>query len=352
MRGEIRNQWGGFTLVEMLVVIAILLLLASITLAVYNSNRSSDRMRSAARVAQSAFMGAKDRAMHARNLRGVRLVRDLTDPSLVTGFVYLAPIENRSYGGSIAGSGTTIQILRPDANNDGQGTDATSSDATILSGTGSGIDWVTLDTNGFLPWPAARVRIPATTGHWYVLQPVAGRTSPPYYTQTRGSAVLLTLSTGFDAPDATFPNVVAVDTASGKASCELELACELLPFHQPTPLSSGIVIDLDQSSPNVQSLWPTTPVPAHIDLMFSPRGMIGGATAGLGNLHFLLNDIADATQNLNPIDPRNRGDKLILTVNPQTGLVSTYPIDPTDANQDGIADDLFRFAKQGKTAGQ
>lgn len=340
----------AFTMTELLIVIGILLLLSTLSLAVYNSNGNSDRTRSAARVAQSAFLGAKDRAMHAKQIRGVRLNRDLTDPSLVTSFVYLTPIANQQYGASVSGGGSTIQILRPDANNDGQGNDATSPDAVLVSGTG--VDWLSLDANGYLPFPAARIRIPATIGSWYMLQPIAGRSSPPYYTQARGSAVLLTLATGYDSPDASFPNVVAIDTNSPKASCDLELTSELLPFHSPIPLPSGVIIDLDNSSLNVQGMWPTIPTPTHIDILFSPRGMVTGPLAGLGPLHFLLNSMADATQNLTPIDPKNKGDKLIVTLNPQTGLVATFPIDPTDANQDGIADDLFNFAKQGKVSGQ
>jgi prepilin-type N-terminal cleavage/methylation domain-containing protein len=340
----------GFTLTELLVVIAILLLLSTLALAVYNVNGSSDRTRSAARVAQSVFLGAKDRAMHAKQLRGVRLVRDLTDPSLVTSFVYLSPIANTTYGSSLSSGASTVQILRPDANNDGQGTDATSPDAMLVSGTG--VDWLSLDSHGYLPWPAARIRIPATTGNWYALQPIAGQTSPPYYTQVRGSAVLLTLAIPFDSPDASSPSVVAVDVNSTKASCELELTSELLPFHQPIPLSSGVVIDLDNSSPNVQGMWPTVPTQTHIDILFSPRGMVTGPISALGPLHFLLNSMGDAAQNLTPIDARNKGDKLIVTLFPQTGLVATFPIDPTDANGDGLADDLFHFAKQGKTSGQ
>jgi len=73
------RQRSGFTLVELLVVIGILLLLASLSVAVFNSVRSSDRMRSGARIAQSAFLGAKDRALHAKDLRGVRLTRDSTN---------------------------------------------------------------------------------------------------------------------------------------------------------------------------------------------------------------------------------------------------------------------------------
>jgi hypothetical protein len=58
-------------------------------------------------------------------------------------------------------------------------------------------------------------------------------------------------------------------------------------------------------------------------------------------------------------DP-NKGDRLILSVFPQTGLVQVFEIDPTDitnnatgaAGPDGLADNLFYFAQQGKSAGR
>jgi hypothetical protein len=336
------------------VVIAILLALSTLALAVFNANSSSDRTRSAARIAQSALLGAKDRALHAKEPRGVRFIRDTTDPGLVTGFAYLAPISPAKYGTGGAGpvGMGTIQILRPDANNDGQGTDATSPDAILVAGTG--VDWLSLDSNGFLSLPTTRVRIPAGTGAWYTLQPIAGQTSPPYFAQPRGSTVLLTLASAFQGPTAPYPNVVAVDATSTYASCEIELANSLLSFHAPISLPSAVVVDLANSSANVQALWPVASGSAlpDIDIMFSPRGVPTGPLAALGPLHFLLNSISDASAHLNPIDPRNKGDKLVLTVFPQTGLVATFPIDPTDANHDGIADDLFHFAKTASAAGQ
>src|SRR5438132_13817405 len=106
--------------------------------------------------------------------------------------------------------------------------------------------------------------------------------------------------------------------------------------------------------------------------MFSPRSMIAGAISSQGPLHFLLRDMQDAhipavtINNVSyssalivgpvpaaniPADP-NRSDRLILTVFPQTGLVQTFEIDPTDANGDGLADNIFNFALQGRSAGR
>jgi hypothetical protein len=68
---------------------------------------------------------------------------------------------------------------------------------------------------------------------------------------------------------------------------------------------------------------------------------------------------AGAANQWGTTDP-NRGDRLILSVFPQTGLVQVFEIDPTDnfnnvtgaAGQDGLADNLFYFAQQGKAAGR
>src|SRR5262245_59265654 len=70
---------AGFTLVELLVVITILAVVSVMVLGVF-SIKNSDRLRSAARITQSAFLGGKDRALHAKDLRGVRFTRDLTNP--------------------------------------------------------------------------------------------------------------------------------------------------------------------------------------------------------------------------------------------------------------------------------
>ena len=68
----------------------------------------------------------------------------------------------------------------------------------------------------------------------------------------------LTLQTPYQSGKPWPPNTNAVDPTDADASCEIQPGSALLPFHQPIPLPSGVVIDLDYSSPNVAGLWPAS----------------------------------------------------------------------------------------------
>ena len=150
---------------------------------------------------------------------------------------------------------------------------------------------------------------------------------------------------------------------------DLILGNELLPFHQPIPMPSSCVIDLLNSSANVQAILAQNNVGSNIDIMFSPRGAVSGFLGGLGPMHFLLRGLKDATAGVNPFavgapgsanPDQSRDDRLILTVFPQTGLVQIFEIDPTDnvtnstgvTPPDGLADNLFNLAQKGKAAGR
>jgi len=88
--------------------------------------------------------------------------------------------------------------------------------------------------------------------------------------------------------------------------------------------------------------------------MFSPRGSLSGSVAALGPIYLLLRDIRDVTEN---VDPTNvspgvvHRENLILEITPQSGYAQTFPIDQRDVDGNGVADDLFRFAKEGNQAG-
>jgi prepilin-type N-terminal cleavage/methylation domain-containing protein len=356
---------SGFTLVELLVVVTILLILSTLVFAVFNTGRSSDRLRSAARIAQSAFLGAKDRALHAKDLRGVRLTRDTTDPTLVTGFVYLQPITLQS-AGNIPGqpNANNFAVTRPNI--------PTNFDATQVLISGSqGQVWYTQDKNGIWPPSGVQIRIPSQTGQWLNL--VRVQNTPPYwgtYNATTG-VLTLTLQVPYQGGTSLPPAPNAINTTDATASCDISLGNDVLPFQQPIPLSSAVVIDLKFCSTNVQTLAGIgTGTNPYVDIMFSPRGGVSGYLSGLGPLHFLLRDLKDAANtNISPLaiggpgsanPDLNTGDRMILTVFPQTGLVQVFEIDPTDAvnnstgasGADGLADNIFNFAQQGKSAGR
>ena len=350
------NRRAAFTLIELLVVVTIMLILAYLVFSVFNANRSSDRMRSAARVAQSAFLGAKDRALHAKDLRGVRLTRDLTDPTLVNGFVYLQPIPNLIYGQG------SIQLERHSPNGPspvGQNPPSADSPDIIFVRGLLGTDF---DVKQIFFASPYRIRIPAGTGQWYnFFIDTTGQ-----YALSSGNEYLRLASPFVNSASANpMPFQVAYDQSSGYSSCEIQLGNEVLPFHAPISLSSGVVIDLKYSSQAVQALSGVnlSPQPAilpNIDIMFSPRGMVSGPIGAQGPLHFLLRDLQDATATsatpnagimVGPNDP-NKGDRMILSVFPQTGLVQAFEIDQTDANNDGLADNIFAFAVAGKSAGR
>jgi prepilin-type N-terminal cleavage/methylation domain-containing protein len=378
---------AGFTLTELLIVIGILLILSTMSLAVYNTGRSSDRIRSAARIGQSAFLGAKDRAMHAKDFRGVRLTRDGNGPTfsstnafpaLVNGFTYLQPLALQAIG-NLNGQAAqnNVAVMRPTG----------SPDATVVVITGTqGLALLTQDTNRIWPRSTVQVRIPsgqsATPGQWYTLNPNPNSTGGAYWvsTDTNGNQNLF-LQVPYNGGNPS-PSQFAVNLTDSTASIDIQLGYEVLPFHQPIPLPSATVLDLRYSSSNVQilagaNIINTTGLLApNIDISFSPRGSIAGATGGQGALYFCLRDLADAmSTSTNPLtaggprdpsDPACQGECLILALNPATGLVQTYPANLTDAfinssgpstattttGQDGYVDNLFSFAQQGKAAGR
>jgi prepilin-type N-terminal cleavage/methylation domain-containing protein len=62
---------AGFTLVELMIVISLILLLAVMTASAINTSISGDKVRGGARQVQSFLGGARDRAIYSKAPRGV-----------------------------------------------------------------------------------------------------------------------------------------------------------------------------------------------------------------------------------------------------------------------------------------
>lgn len=306
-----RYARSAFTLVEVLVVVGLIVLLTVLAVGALKTN-DAEKIRSACRNVQSAMLGARDRALHAKQPRGIRITRDPTDANIGTGFVYLQPIDPLMY--------TQIGVEQLDlVGGDGY-------PETVRVHGYNSPDWQYLVQQGFFSTPP-QLRYPAGSGQW-----------KEWTNLQQVSPTEWTVDTFIPQPSATG---FVINPSDPNATVEFRMYNEILPNHQPISLPSGIVIDLARSSPNARG-----------DLMFSPRGGLAGAHSAQGNIYLLLRDIRDVTEG---IDPANvnipQRDMSVVVVFPVTGHVATFPVDPTDADANGVADDLFRFAKAGSPAG-
>lgn len=375
---------SGYTLVELMIVITIILIIMSMTLATVNYSRTGDRVGSGARQVQSFIAGARSRAMFANEVRGVRLFieQNLGGSAAalrtVTTMAYIAP------GGTWASPKDSgeIQIERIDGNGDGDFDDEADV-ATLVRGF-QNPGWWNLKRRGLLV-EGMRIRIPAQTGNWYPISlgtnttnPTLNVNSPPPDEQ------LMLLQIPFNG------GVQASQQVVGTYTYEIELPTRLLP-QDPSILPDGAVIDLDGSQ--VPATWRPTPstggvYSGYMDVLFSPRGNIIGDAAGAGLLHFYVCDAEDALfvkeqwvadgnsvsgldsmasggtpfiplEELSgefglgsPTDPYLIKDRRVVSIFTQTGVISVSTVNgfTPDPDHPGIAFDPFYFAETGEVA--
>jgi len=316
-----RRRSAGFTLVELLVAMSILLILATITLRLVNTSLDSDRMKAGSRELQSYLAGARDRAIYAGQPRGVRFKSDENDPYSVRSFVYIGAPTNFTDGqlmlatpgstGIGPTSLTTIQtiyglvnrgMLLPGAQIILIPSGSSSQNGTYFSlapfiATGGVLptdppSWVT-GTSYVL---GSTIQPIATNGHTYVCTTAgtSGTTEPTWPTGQAaqiadGVAVTGVVWTEFSwALTKNYPG----SGAAVKVGYNLQLAPSPLPSEQPRALPKNIVIDLRTSVLPVS--WPGPPsAGSTFDVLFSPNGTVTGPVASSGRVHFVLTDIAD-----------------------------------------------------------
>ena len=339
------TKFSGFTLVELLVVVALMLILIAITVATIDYGFNSERVRSGARQLQSALEGARDRAIFAKEPRGLRLLVDSSEPRMVRSLIYIGAEKNWSEG--------QIQLERmdfeEDANGNGQldgGEDTNSNGRLDGNGIADGPEvlivrgdstcgWSTLkdrgflgvyedlnfnrqldpgedqNGNGLLDLDAPRIKIPANdNGLWYTV--LSHRLSPT-------NQILQLVTPYRDSGTTPVTSVIAFQT-SGPSTYLLELLPRILPDAQPILLPEGVVIDLDAS--DIPTEWRPTrgedtngdglltagedangngvlnvgTYSGRMDIMFSPQGVVTGSLAARGLLHLYLGESKDVVK--------------------------------------------------------
>ncbi len=376
---------GGFTLVELMVVITIMLLLFGMTVYGINFTRDADKVRGAAAQVQSFLSGARDRAIYAQEPRGVRFFVNPSNPRSVSAMAYIQPGQNWTHG--------NVDLERLDISPRNNVPDGPN----VVVVRGERLGWWQLKRRGLLT-DGSRIRMPRDTGNWYEVETsLIDITAPP----TGQDFLLLRIPFSDAGGDSN-----AVVAHSGM-TYELELPSQLLP-QEPSLLPEGAVIDLDGSK--IPSVWrpgladEAGQFSPYMDVFFSPRGNVIGNAAGTGLIHFYICDAEDSlnlkTQYLaalpnddpawlngsgsgdepntgSPLDTFERQlrsqafvpadetfgawlagssaaepylvkDRKLVTIFAQTGAITVGSVDVTDSNTDGFADSPFAFAQSGK----
>ncbi len=263
------RQHAAFTLLELLVSLGIILILATLTMRLLNATLNSDRIRNGSRELQSFLAGARDRAVHAGQPRGVRFITDPTNHSIVRSFVYIGAPSTFTDGSqlSIDGSGIISFV---------------SGNPPIASTTPPTV-WINLWNRGLL-----------TDGTPIVL--TVGSAPLQFFLTVSATGMNATGPTGFavtsTAEGAINSPFVATATS---ASYALQLGPTILSGDEPRSLPPNVVIDLNSSL--LPLSWGSNGVFANsLDVLFSGgQGPVIGAPASDGRIHFVLADLADVT---------------------------------------------------------
>ena len=377
----------GFTLVEMLVVITIVVIILGMTLATFNFVNESDRVSAEAGRLQSFMSGARDRAIYENEMRGVRLFVEPAPPGspggptafqrTVTSAAYIAP------GGtwSAPADSSAVDLLRIDGYSGTADGDFEDDEDLLVGVRGqNNPGWWNLKRRGWLV-DGLRMRIPAgPTGNWYTINTtLIDTSSPPDDVQ-----ILL-----LDIPYADAGNR-GQEVAWRDVTYEIELPARILPV-EPLLVADSVAIDLDGS--DVPDIWRPSSTgngqySGFMDIWFSPRGNVIGQAAAKGILHFYVCDAEDSVYlketytassglatfdslisgggafiPLDEIDPSTTPwlasaqsepyivkDRRIVTLFGQTGNVSVSKVNAYSGGFEGIADDPFRFAESGEVS--
>lgn len=348
---------SAFTLIELMVVITVMLILTTITVMSVNFSNNADRMRAGARQMQSLLGGARDKAIYAKEIRGLRLLLDPNDNHAVSAVQYIGSPERDT---GVLTFDPRIYANPPTLATESQyGTD----DDSGMTVFGVGTRWQSLKRRGFLK-VGSRIQIPRDTGTWYTVSAI--------------DATLERLTLNRANRDR--------KGSSAQVSFALELGPGILGDSQPVQFPAGVVIDLDGSQvpiawrPSAAAVSYQTQTP--MDILFTPRGTVIGDCATLGMIHLHFADAGDvlkwhqiggrssanytslpfvpaddpaAPANTPPVVAR---DRILVTLGTRTGAASVFHVDVTNTvvsptspiETNKLADDPFRFAETGEVA--
>ncbi len=267
---------AGFTLVELLIVLGIILVLAALAVAIVPRYNERQRSLNGAAQLQSWLAIARQTAKRDRVPSGIRF-----QPSSSAGAGYV----------------TDMQYIQQPDDFDPPGSAAISANVAAMSVTFSGVDFF----GGYGPSPANQALWPVQPGDYLELQ---------------GGGLVHLIIGVIANPNGTTPNVgdtlvLASQPPSFAPTYQYRVIRQprVLQGEQTLQMPQGVAIDLSQSLPSGT---------APFDVMFAPSGAVVGAAAASDKLIFWVRDITQ--------DTATPGEQTLVTVYGRTGFVATHPV--------------------------
>jgi prepilin-type N-terminal cleavage/methylation domain-containing protein len=264
---------AGFTLIELIVVITVIIILAGLALALLPTATDRQRATQGAGMLQGWLLIAKQRALRDQAPRGLRLVIDPANPTIVTQCQY---------------------IEQPDPMSGGQA--MTNPAANAVTFTGVDLTGGFVNPGDQLVQPGDFFETPINSG--LPLHRITAVTGPQALTVLANAANPLPAPT-LPAGTSSYRIVRAPRPATGDATLNLP---------------KDIAIDLSLSQPG-----PGVMVP--YDIVFSPQGALMRQGLGYGRIIMWVRDVSlDGLQ----------GDQTLITVYSRTGLIAGCPANPVN----------------------
>lgn len=362
---------SGFTLVELLIAVSILLVLAGITVTTLNYSAEQEKISNGTRDMQTYLKGARDRAIFRRAETGVRLILDQNgpvngagNPRCAASMVYIGVPE--PLGGRISIEFDTdnpanhLRRLRfwspgpdmlPGTAMADDNTD-TLVDNTSEFGLYSAPDTATDDIeNTALRDEFTRLNNLGLLGPGSEIILLPGGSTELTYTLVGGPGNWR-LSSNYVAGNV---------SACMDIAFRVKLLPSVLPNQQPRELPRGVVMDLEacRRAGTIPTNWydsTNNRYSSYMDILFSPRGVGAGTWSAEGQIQLLFADAADVektTYNAAMYDYTTRdevGRERVISINAQSGNISMTSLNLTDSDSNGILDDPFLYAETGVRA--
>jgi prepilin-type N-terminal cleavage/methylation domain-containing protein len=312
----------GFTLVELLVVIILILTLAALAVAFVPRVNERRRAAQGADLLQGWLLQAKQRALRDRVPTGIRLqpgtrlpTATVPNAQFVTDLQYIQKPDD--FGGGM------LTLLSPTSAV--VSSTAQSPVADFFNGLGPGSPTALWSVQ-----PGDYVEI---YGGGPVHQIVAVRNTPP--TSLVGNTI-----------DVSPTNPLPFVSGSTISTPQYRIirTARIIPGEPTLQMPQNVAIDLSTNATYGSPLPNPNPWAGGIDIFFAPSGEILNTKAGMTNIILWVRDVT--------LDANLPGDQTLVVINVRTGLIAAHPVDTTpNPSAPPVYLSPYSFTRDGRSSG-